>query len=637
MAGSREFEHEVSGWKYLGRWFDYLMRHRRLLLAAYVSVFAAIAVEVCLPKVLGFVIDDMLKSGAVAKGRIDLPWAGDTTIRSAFLIVLAFLTVLYFIRSVAGYFRGLCLMIVGERVHLNIRQALYDHLQRLPISYFDSSYTGRIMARITSDADALWHLIHDGTLGVVAPAFTIIAVLVVMFRMDVRLTLYALAVIPVVLFFFQVARKRAGESGRAQREALAQIYSRLQERINGIRLIKIFGREESESASFSTDLMELYRQNMIMMRAFNTLGAVNLLITGAATAMILCVGGIAAARDHIKVGELMQFYIYAGMLYMPLIGITGTSARVFTQAEIALGRIFSLLDKAVAEELRAPGAPCPPLTGAVAFDRMSFAYPNGKQVLRAVSFEVGAGQTVALVGPSGVGKTTLINLLCRFYHPQSGAIRVDGIDIATLEAASFRRQISYVTQENILFAGSVAENLRFADPMATAADIETAARRANAHDFIMQLPNGYDTDIGERGVTLSGGQKQRLNIARALLRKPAFFIFDEPTSALDAESESIILDAFRTVFRGRTCLIIAHRLSTVLNADRILVFNEGRIVQDGTHRELYAAAGLYQDLCRKQFVGCGGSEDKRRDDPPPPKPPGPPPGPRPFRTPGGTV
>lgn len=587
------------------RWFAYLMRHKALLFTAYISVIIALTIEVLLPKIVGFVIDNMVKADTPNAA---LPFIGSVTIRNGFLIILGCLIGLYLLRSLVTYSRTLTLTLIGEKIHLDIRKDLYDHIQRLPISYFDNTYTGRIMARITTDADALWHLVHDGTLGVIAPAITIVTILIILLKLHFTLALYSLGVMPFLVFFFIKTRGKAKNFGRAQREALAQIFSRLQERIGGIRLIKLFGREETESASFTADLQELYTRNIEMMKAFGRLNAANMFITGTATALILCFGGIAASQGSLKPGELIQFYLYAGMLFGPLIGITGASARIFTQAEIAMERIFRLLDTPVADELTGPSDPCPMLEGTIEFKAITFAYPNGKTVLEDVSFKIPAGQTVALVGPSGVGKTTLINLLSRFYHPQSGTILCDGLDISQYDVASFRNQISYVTQDNILFAGSIAENLKFANKEATLDEVKEAARRANAYDFITALPEQYDTDIGEHGVTLSGGQKQRLNIARALLRKPAIFILDEPTSALDAESETIILEALESVFADRTCLVIAHRLSTVIKADRILVFNEGRIVQDGTHQELFNQEGLYQELCRKQFVGYGGSE-----------------------------
>jgi len=587
-------------WQYL-RWFRYVWKHRGILAAALLCIFTAMAVDIFLPKILGFTVDRMLTKEAIAAGKAALPFIGLTGLTEGFLLMLALLAIVIVIRSVASYFRSVLLGLVGEKVHLDIRQSLFDHLQRLPISYFDKTYTGKIMARVTTDTDALWHLLYNGILNVFAPSVMIVVIIVLLFRINVWLTLFSIAVLPVFITLFYFTKKRQRVSSLAQRETLSMIYSRLQERISGIRTIRIFAREHQESRSFMKELQELFHRNVVMLRAWATLGSRTQLLTGLAIAMVLCFGGIIVARGFITIGDMVVFYIYAGMLFAPVGSITETSTQVFTNGEVAMNRIFEVLDMPVSQELKGTDRSCPRLKGSIALKDVSFGYAPGQHVLKDINLSIRAGETVAFVGPSGAGKTTLINLICRFYEPGKGTILIDGTDVGDYNVESFRRQISYVSQESFLFSGTVLENIRFGKADATRQEIERAAKLANAHDFIVRLPQGYETETGERGVNLSGGQKQRINIARALIVNPSIIIMDEPTSALDAESESVLLEALKSVFRDKTCLIIAHRLSTVVNADRTVVLDSGRIVQQGPHKELAAKEGLYRDLCRKQF------------------------------------
>ncbi|MBI5724656.1 MAG: ABC transporter ATP-binding protein [Planctomycetes bacterium] len=590
------------------RWLSYVLRHKRLLAPAFLAIFFGMAVDVTLPKVIGFIIDGMLTEPNIRAASVRMPFAGDMDIHWAFIAVMGVLLGLLLIRSFAGFTRYYMLAKIGEHVHVDIRGSLFAHLQRLPISYFDHSYTGRIMARLTTDTDAMWHLLNDGISSVIVPSITVIVVLIILLCLNVWLTLLSLLCVPVIALVYARMRGRAQNSTRAQREAVASLYTRLQERISGIRLIRIFGRGQDETRSFNDELQGLFNRNMELCGTFASLGAKSHFLTGSTTSIILCLGGIAAAMGKLTIGELIQFYLYSGMLFSPIDQITRASASVFTTAKIAMERIFELLDASEAVELKGPNTPCPRLTGRVEFRGVNFGYRPEKPVLKDVSFDVAAGRTVALVGPSGAGKTTIVNLLCRFYNPTGGEILIDGLPLNQFEVESFRRQISYVTQEDFLFSGTIADNIGYALPQADIQEIERAARQANAHDFISQLPHGLQTPVGERGVTLSGGQKQRINIARALLRDPAILILDEPTSALDAESESILLEALTTVFRDRTVFIIAHRLSTVMSADTIMVLDGGKIAQQGGHAALMSQEGLYAELCKKQFLGFGGSQ-----------------------------
>jgi ABC-type multidrug transport system fused ATPase/permease subunit len=602
-----------KGKKVLLRWLSYVKKHSRYLALGYAAMIVAMGIDVVLPKIFGFIVDRMLKPATITAGSVHLPFAGDMALRTAFFVMLGTLLCLVGIRAFLVYHRNIMIALVGERVHVDVRKALFDHLQRLPISYFDKSYTGRIMARLTTDTDALWHMLFNGSLNVVAPAVTIVIVSVILLRIHVGLALLTFAIIPIFVTLYYRARNKAKTVTQSRQDTLSEIYSRLQEQISGIRIVRIFGRGSDESEEFHHDLWNLLGKNMNLLRTYGKLSLSSEFATGAATAMVLCLGGLAVSMGQITVGELIQFYLYAGMLFSPLQMITNTSAQVFTAGEVAMERICELLDQPVAEEVRGMGKPCPRLKGGITVRDLHFAYEPDKPVFRGVSLDIAPGQTVALVGPSGVGKSTLVNLICRFYHYQQGVVEIDGLDIKDLEVESYRRQISYVAQDSFMFSGTIAENIKYAAPAATQVDVETVSKLANAHDFIMQMPLGYETELGERGVKLSGGQRQRINIARALIRKPSILIMDEPTSALDAESESVILEALQTVFKDLTCIIIAHRLSTVMSVDRIFVFSDGHLVQQGRHRDLVNEVGVYRELCRKQFVGFGGSDPLARE------------------------
>jgi ABC-type multidrug transport system fused ATPase/permease subunit len=583
------------------RWLGYVRHYSGWMALSMVAVIAVILIDLTAPRVFAFVVDVLLAPASRVSARASLPLLGEMGLGQAFICVGAFLALLVLCKAVLQFCKTMLLSLVGEHIHLEIRGSLFEHIHRLPISYFDSSFTGKIMARVTTDADALWGLLYNGVNGVVAPLLSLTLILIVVATTAPALSLVLLLVLPVFAILYFWAKKRNQSAIRNQRETLSSIYARLQEQISGVRTVRTFGMAGEESSRFMDILKRLYGHNMALMKTIGTLGSLSDVIVGLGTALVLCLGGSFAARGAISVGQLVQFYAYAGMLFVPIQTIANTLAQTFSQAEIALERIFELMDQEEAKEFSG-GMPCPPLEGAIEIENVDFSYDGKKPVLRELSLSIPARSAVAIVGPSGAGKTSLINLICRFYDFQKGRVLLDGIDITTIEATSFRAQVGYVSQDSFLFSGSIFENLQYAKPDATMEEVREAARIANADDFIRAMPEGYDTILGERGVKLSGGQRQRINIARALLRRPRILILDEPTSSLDAESESIIIEAMGSSFRDLTRIIIAHRLSTVMAADYIYVLDDGRLVQQGRHAELAAVDGLYRTLCSKQFI-----------------------------------
>ena len=584
------------------RWLAYVGKRKGFLALAIGALLIGMGIDILLPRVVGFIIDNVLRPDTIAAGSISLWKIGRFTLVKALALILGGLTVLLLIRAVCNYVRTYLLTFIGEKIHLDVRQGLFDHLNKLPISYFDESHTGKLMARLTTDTDALWHLLFNGTIDVFGNILKIIIVLVVLATMNVHLFLFCIAVLPLLFYITFRTRKRAAAASRQQREAVSGIYSSLQEKISGIRLIRAFGRRDEEAKSFGEELRGLYNSNMFLVRTYSGLGEQSQLLTNLTTVLIICIGGMVVVQGNMSVGQLVAFYLYAGMMLTPLGSIIGSMTQYVTNAHIAMERIFGLMDTPVASELAGKNLPAPPLRGQVSMKNVTFAYRENERILDNLSFSVPAGTRVALVGPSGSGKSTIVNLICRFYYPTAGEILVDGHNIADFEVESYRSRISYVTQDPIFFSGGIRQNLLYAKPDATEAQLEVALRKTHSYDFVKRLPQGLDTEIGERGIMLSGGQKQRLSIARALLRDPSIVILDEPTAALDAESESIVMEAIEEIFKDRTCFIIAHRLSTIRSADIIFVLDKGDIVAQGKHDELLLQPGLYKDFCEKQTL-----------------------------------
>ncbi len=581
-------------------WLGLVFKHKLVLTGAITCMLIFLAGEALMPWVVGIVIDTLRDPAILEAGKIMLPGFGVTDLTAALMIVLAFGVGLVVLRNFAQYGRDAFFNEVGERVHLDLRQRLFDHLQKLPLSFFDKSYTGRIMARITTDADALYHILNQGTIHIIGHGILITTMSVSLFFIHPGLALTLFACVPALLILVGITRKRARDAGRNQREALGNIYSRLQERISGIRVIRSFGRADEESEAFAEDLRELYAHNKKLVRGYSKLGAMSNACTRLTGVLILCLGGVAVINGNLTPGLLVTFYLASSVVLQPLSAMAHAITQYITDAGVAIERIGEILDQHTGDEDEAGKTPCPPLHGNIDLQRIDFSYVPEQPVLKNISLSANAGECIALVGPSGAGKSTLVDLLCRFYKPTKGNLIVDGHTIHDLAPNSYRQQLGYVSQDTFLFHGSIADNLRIAKPEATIEELRDACSKANALQFIEAIDEGFDAIVGERGVTLSGGQRQRLGIARTLLADPKLLILDEPTSALDAESEKLVMDAIKQCFAGRTCIIIAHRLATVRHADCIYVLDHGEIVESGNHEKLVHDNGLYCELAIKQ-------------------------------------
>ncbi len=518
-------------------------------------------------------------------------------------VVTGALVLLLVVQAVFGYFQTYLLSYVGERVVADIRAALFGHMARLPLSYFNERKTGELMSRVTSDATLIQTSVTNNLLSVFSQAVVLVGGVVIMLLTDWRLSLVIVAVLPPIALFGRFFGGRLRSISRQTQEALGEANAILEETLSGVRVVKAFGRESYEAERYGGNIEKAF--HIALRRA--SLRAVFVptitLLGFAAVTVVLWYGGRQVLSGRLTPGELISMLVYMLLIIAPI----GSLTTVYSQLAEALGaaeRIFEVLDTEP-EVLERPGAlSLPRVRGSVELRNVSFAYAGGRTVLHDVSLRAEPGEVVALVGRSGAGNTTLVNLIPRFYEPQAGEILLDGYHVENLSLETLRSHISLVPQETVLFGASARENIAYGRLDTSPEAIEAAARAANAHEFIMRLPDGYDTLVGERGVKLSAGQRQRIAIARALLRNSKVLILDEATAALDNESEALVQEALGRLMRNRTTLVIAHRLSTVERADRIVVLDAGRVIEQGTHDELLGREGLYYRLYTRSFFSA---------------------------------
>ncbi|MDJ0631356.1 MAG: ABC transporter transmembrane domain-containing protein [Rhodobacter sp.] len=493
---------------------------------------------------------------------------------------------------------------LGERVVADIRKAVFERMIGMSPSFYEKIMTGEVLSRITTDTTLILSVIGSSVSIALRNLLILIGGLVLLFFTSVKLTLLVLLIVPAVIVPIIILGRRLRVLSRENQDWIAASSGNASEALLSVQTVQAFTNEAGSREAFDgvTEKSFASAKTRILVRALMTVIVIALIFSGIVG--VLWVGARDVRADLMTVGELVQFVIYAVMVA----GGVAALSEIWGELQRAAGATERLVELLNAEDaVKDPADPLPlpdPQRGAIAFDDVTFHYPARPDyaALEGVSLQIAPGETVALVGPSGAGKSTVIQLLLRFYDPQSGAIRIDGVNLADMARHEFRRAISMVPQDPVIFADTARENIRFGRPGATDAEVEQAARAAAAHDFLTKLSDGYDTYVGERGVMLSGGQKQRIAIARAILRDAPILLLDEATSALDAESERLVQQAVEALSRGRTTLIVAHRLATVKKADRILVFDHGRIIAEGTHAQLVAEDGLYARLARLQFT-----------------------------------
>ena len=510
---------------------------------------------------------------------------------------LAIILVGQAIGSLSGYWMS----VAGQRVLHNLRVTVYDHYQKLALAYYDNKRIGDLLSRVTNDISQVENLIVGTANALLRQACGIAFSLYFMLHYNVHLTLLVLIPAPILGISTYYFSRRIRATYRNIREMTGQLSAKLQENLAGMRVIKAFSREPIEHELVSERSLALFSANLRTSRMSSLFYPAISTVSATGTVMVLGVGAYLISRGHFTIGALTAFTMYVRNFYQPI----GDFIRSFDSVQRALAageRIFEVLDTPVEIDDPPRPTPLPAVRGEVEFRDVSFRYATGDSVLNGVSVLAHPGECIALVGQSGAGKTSFVNLIPRFYDVTGGAVAIDGVDVRAVAQCDLRRFIALVLQETFLFSGTVRENLRFGRLSASDAELEDAAHAANAHEFIIRLPDGYDTEIGERGVKLSGGQKQRLAIARAILANPRILILDEATSSVDSYSEFLIHQALDRLMRGRTTFIIAHRLSTVRNATQILVLDDGLIVERGTHAELLESKGPYAAMYLQQFT-----------------------------------
>ena len=489
---------------------------------------------------------------------------------------------------------------LGEKFIFDLRVRLYAYLQKLSLSFFERTSTGELMSRVTNDLSALEHFVTHGSALTAVDFLRLIGGVIILFVLDYRLAALVMIPVPILALAFRHYNTRIRPVYRRVRARLGDINAKLQDNLSGIRVIQAFAREDLEYKRFSRESERYYQARVKGIRYWSVFFPAIRFFGAMGTVIVLGVGSIMVVNGQLTLGTLVAFLAYITTIYDPINRLTEVD-NIFQEAIAAGERIFELLDE-VTEVKDAPNAiDLPAIQGELIFDQVHFRYGEGDQVLHAINFTMAPGEMVALVGPSGAGKTSIANLICRFYDPFKGHVSVDSYNLRNIKLSSLRRQVAVVLQDSFLFNNTIAENLYYGKPDATEDELIAAARAANAHEFIMQLPDGYDTEIGERGVRLSGGQKQRLALARAILADPRILILDEATSSVDAEAEYLIQQALERVLKGRTALVIAHRLSTIRNADKIIVLDRGRIAEIGNHEDLMQRGGLYNQLYQRQM------------------------------------
>ena len=489
---------------------------------------------------------------------------------------------------------------VGQSVLASLRERIFERLLRLPLGFFDRRPMGDLMSRVTNDVDTLNQLLSQGITQLLGSFFSLIGIVVAMLILDWRLALVCFTIIPVMILVNVYFARRARRAFRTTRETVGDVTAGLQEEIVGVREAQAFNRTEANIERFRERNAANRTANVQAVAITSAFAPAIDVLSTLATAVVIGYGGYLVVTGSLTVGLLTAFLIYVQQFFRPI----QLASQVYTQAQAALAggeRIYNILDEEQ-EPLDPPSKPkLDSVEGRIGFDDVSFAYEPGCPVLQGIDFRIEPGQTVALVGPTGAGKTTIANLIPRFYDVSAGAVRVDGRDVREVERRSLREKVATVLQEPFLFSGTVAENIGYGRLDATREEIEDAARAVSAHNFIVALPDGYDTLLGEGGGNISQGQRQLLSFARAVLADPRILILDEATSNVDTRTEALIQEALNTLLKGRTSVVIAHRLSTIRNADLILVIEAGHITERGTHPSLLAQNGLYADLYRRQF------------------------------------
>jgi ATP-binding cassette, subfamily B, bacterial len=591
----------------LCRWsLSYAVRRWQALLLVLFAMILKTGLDVLQPWPMKLIVDQVL-GGQEAPAPIARFLGEGFTAYKLLAWSVAAMIVLFLLNWIVSVAESFAAVSLGHRMFYELAADLFDYLQRLSLKFHRSKSVGDSIRRVTTDCTCVSTIVRNALLPATGAIVSLVVMFAILWQLDPLLAVLSLLVTPYMIVVFRGYAERMQQRSYEQKEAEGRLYDVVEQTFSSIPIVQVFRGESRAEARFvdrTSSIMKATLRSTSVDLQFKILMGV---ATVSGTALIVWVGGSHVLSGELTVGSMLVFLAYLRALYAPLESLMYSSSTIQGAAGSAQ-RVLEIL-QTEPDVKDAPGAlELPPSRGHLQFQNVTFGYAADRPVLRNITLEIPSGQTLAIVGPTGAGKTTLVSLLPRFYDPQHGTVAIDGVDIRTVKLKSLRSQISLVLQEPFLFPISIAENIAYARPDASLDEIEAAARAARIHDFVVSLPQGYDTPVGERGATLSGGEKQRLSIARALLKDAPILILDEPTSALDVETESLVLEAIEELIRGRTTLIIAHRMSTIRRADRIAVLDGGRIMEIGNHQQLFADRGHYHHMVSMQFgsaVGAG--------------------------------
>jgi subfamily B ATP-binding cassette protein MsbA len=584
---------------------SFLKPHWKALTLALLAVAGEAAADLLEPWPLKIVLDYLLQSKRPPGWMsMMIDWVGQSK-----LAVLNFAVVAVALIAIMGALSSLLekylTTSVGQWVMHDLRQTLYHHIHRLSLAEHDEKRTGDLIGRVTSDIEAIQDLITTALLGILASVLTLVGIIAVMLALNWRFTLISLSVAPVLFLVVYIFTLRIKKASRDVRKKESELVTIVEEVFSSIRVVKAFAREEYEERRFELQSLENVETALLARSIKMKLSPIVEIIVATGTCLMLGYGARLVLAGQLSVGALVVFLLYLGKMYKPMRDLSKMTDTV-SKAAVGFERIREILETDSGMRDQPSARTAPPFKGKIEFNAVSFGYSQDQMILKDMSFEIEPGQVAAFVGPTGGGKTTILSLVARFYDPLSGEIKIDGTNIRSYTMKSLRQQISFVLQETLLFRAPIWQNIAYGRPEASRTDIIQAAKLANADEFIVEMPEGYDTMVGERGVTLSGGQRQRIAIARAVIRNTPILALDEPTSGLDAVSEKAVFEALDRLMVGRTCIVIAHHLATIRRAKIIFVVKDNAIIERGTHEELLAAGGLYSELYDIQF---------RREDP----------------------
>jgi ATP-binding cassette subfamily B protein len=589
---------------------DLLYPHWKTLTLAFIAVIGTSITDVLEPWPLKLVFDHVFASKQLPEWLAPIvAYIGTDKFSILNFAVLSVIAIAIF-GAVSSYCEKYLTTNVGQWVMHDLRRVLYSHIQRLSLSFHDRKRTGDLISRVTTDIDAVQSMISQVLLGMLVNVLTLFGMMVVMLYLNWAFTVIALVVAPALFFVVYHYTHRIKNASRALRRQEGEVVSVLEEVLSSIRVVKAFAREDYEQKRFERESRESVEKALRARNFKAKLPPLVEVIVAAGTCLVLWYGARLVLSGALTAGELLVFLLYLGKMYKPMRELSKMTDTI-SKASVGWERIREVLENETQVRDLRGAKRAPTFKGRIEFNNVSFSYDGGETpVLSDLNLKIEPGQLAALVGPTGAGKTTIVSLLPRFYELTSGEIKIDGTDIRRYKQKSLREQISFVLQETLLFRATVAQNIAYGKPQATREEIIRAARLANADEFIDRMPDGYDTMIGERGLTLSGGQRQRITIARAIIRNSPILILDEPSAGLDAESEKLVFDALGNLMEGKTSIVIAHRLATVRSANVIFVVDQGRVVEQGTHDELLETGGLYSRLYELQFRG---EEDAREE------------------------